>query len=280
MLLRTDRHLPAVQLSVSISLNLCIHVFSQYLKFNVSLNTSLIIPSAYTYPPSCLTTVNKSCDWSIQSSIVLPLLLNRFLHITKCISLNCKAKMHLSLNMTQFRPCFPFSRIFCPFWAKVPSAPCCMLPPHLSQPLSPDYLAFCTSFCISIFGICICIIFVFVLWYFFGCFISKTLVLFEIVSISLPQSCCWHGNVVFSSFIFLISTCLYFLSACLHQIFPNASDQISLALFCTFRGMRACAGLTSRSLQSNLGNTNLIRSHQFPLSLSLSYSHIVIYSHI
>ena len=98
MLLRTDRHLPAVQLSVSISLNLCIHVFSQYLKFNVSLNTSLIIPSAYTYPPSCLTTVNKSCDWSIQSSIVLPLLLNRFLHITKCISLNCKAKMHLSLN--------------------------------------------------------------------------------------------------------------------------------------------------------------------------------------
>ena len=124
--------------------------------------------------------------------------------------------------MTHFRPCFPFSRIFCPFWAKVPSAPCCMLPPHLSQPLSPDYLAFCTSFCISIFGICICIIFVFVLWYFFGCFISKTLVLFEIVSISLPQSCCWHGNVVFSSFIFLISTCLYFL----RLLAPNLSQRV------------------------------------------------------
>ena len=225
MLLRTDRHLPAVQLSVSISLNLCIHVFSQYLKFNVSLNTSLIIPSAYTYPPSCLTTVNKSCDWSIQSSIVLPLLLNRFLHITKCISLNCKAKMHLSLNMTQFRPCFPFSRIFCPFWAKVPFAPCCMLPPHLSQPLSPDYLAFCTSFCISIFGICICIIFVFVLWYFFGCFVSKTLVLFEIVSISLPQSCCWYGNVGFVFSSFYISNLHLFVFP-LRLLAPNLSQRV------------------------------------------------------
>ena len=79
-------------------------------------------------------------------------------------------------------------------------------------------------------------------------------------------------DLYFQVFIFLISTCLYFLSACLHQIFPNASDQISLALFCTFRekgcggeeGGGGMQGAGYLPLCGCLGNTRM-RSHpRFP----------------
>ena len=58
-------------------------------------------------------------------------------------------------------------------------------------------------------------------------------------------------------FVFAALTiCICSSCACLHQIFPNASDQISLALFCTFRererGRRLPAALWLRKYQDEI----------------------------
>ena len=53
-----------------------------------------------------------------------------------------------------------------------------------------------------------------------------------------------------------LTICICSSCACLHQIFPNASDQISLALFCTFRererGRRLPAALWLRKYQDEI----------------------------
>ena len=94
----------------------------------------------------------------------------------------------------------------------------------------------------------------------------------------------WNCQLLVAPFPLLLlpicsHICLYFYfksvcisSACFHQIFPNASDQISLALFCTFRekgcggeeGGGGMQGAGYLPLCGCLGNTRM-RSHpRFP----------------
>ena len=65
-------------------------------------------------------------------------------------------------------------------------------------------------------------------------------------------------------FVFAALTiCICSSCACLHQIFPNASDQISLALFCTFREREGAGGAGCLPL-CGLGNTRMRSQPHFP----------------